>query len=724
MIGSSAGGQPGAFALPAKFTALRDIMEEKVKVGLLYNVIGLVQDCQLPIKTAKTDWKMKIRLVDASIIDEASWDVPFDIFRPERDMPEVGLGDVVVLQRVKVQSYHSNPYSLITNHQTSIRVFKASDIPKPPKSAQSALRPCPKRDVRPELTSEESQLVSRIYHAMDKNLLVDEETFKVRVDMSLNVKDKFSLLKDAKADHYYNVIAQVVRDPYFDYDDKVTMYVSDYTENPHFRLQTWEDLGRDGGDPWGYTSTDPDPEPTRPDWHGPDGKRSIQLTIFEPHANTVRDEKVAVGQWLFIQNLHVTFGHDSNALEGKLHSDMKHPSKVNIHVLDVDEPDTIEPRLKERLKDALRRCRDAEKEKAKQIKAIKSAADAGQKRKATDDLDQKLRAKQRRLLKRQAAQSVSRQDTESPSIPPQDSESRPPSRQAREPPRQQQQQRQQEQQQSNAEEADRDLNPNIICEHRKKTSRNKIGELLRNVTEDIVTDDSNGTTNCIIPYINKSYLPRVRVVDFHPSALEDFAIGKKLNKYRDLFSDEEQSSENSDDDGNDPTPRTRAWEWSFALQLEDVPPPGTNFPKERVWVLVDNHAGQCLTDLDATDLHMDKRALTKLREKLFVLWGNLEEVKKSRSQPPQDEEKKERPVSRGGTGSGKGKGKGKRGGRMAKPPIEESEEEEKEEAAAAAAEVDLFNKPFLCPINQYGMHDKKNNQWVRSFGLFGVRIRS
>lgn len=41
----------------------------------------------------------------------------------------------------------------------------------------------------------------------------------------------------------------------------------------------------------------------------------------------------------------------------------------------------------------------------------------------------------------------------------------------------------------------------------------------------------------------------------------------------------------------------KTWEWRFALEVEDADPTSS---KERIWLLVDNHQGQALLNMDAT----------------------------------------------------------------------------------------------------------------------------
>ncbi|KAF2205657.1 hypothetical protein GQ43DRAFT_361865 [Delitschia confertaspora ATCC 74209] len=128
-----------------------------------------------------------------------------------------------------------------------------------------------------------------------------------------------------------------------------------------------------------------------------------------------------------------------------------------------------------------------------------------------------------------------------------------------------------------------------------------------------------GGAETVLPFVCAKYRARVRVVDFKPDNLEDFAQSLANPSYNDLPTD-------SSYEDWDSTPKK--WEWAFALLLEDAQPtrdPGT--PPSRMRVVVSNDAAEYLLKMDATDLRVDKRALEDLREKLFFLWGNLEELK-------------------------------------------------------------------------------------------------
>ncbi|KAK4138029.1 hypothetical protein BT67DRAFT_370973 [Trichocladium antarcticum] len=648
--------------LPSNFTGLGAIIDADSAVGSMVNVMGLVADYQLPIPTKSKDHKCTLKLYDLSI-ENAGHGISFNIFRPAADMPQVKAADVVVLTNAKVQRYRrADPISLITHWRTSVRVYSAAQIPRPPESAQAALVPSTSKFDKHTPSAHEHLYVSHLYHKFDKGALPDEEVFMERAARSLNVKDKFSLLQDVHEGMFCDLIAQVSREPHA-LADMATLYVSDYTENAAFHSHTWEGLdesGSGGGDPYNYTSGSP--IIPRKEWAGPYGKMSIQVTVYEPHASIVRSE-VSAGQWVSLRNVQIKYGRDGRYLEGFLRED-RNSTATRIEVFGPQDRETIDPHLK----DAVRRCRDYGKNKKSQIQDIKSAQVAGQKRRASgpaEEEQQPLTTKERRRRKRLAQEQKEKEDRSN-------------------------------------KELRLSLNDQIACEvHSAPFST------IESILEPVLCKTTVGGQDATLaaPFICAKYRAHVRVVDFHPRALEDFACSRKTSLF-DIFSDSEDDVSSSDD----AAPGTnRVWEWRFALQLEDpTPQPRTKnpAPRPRVWVLVNNTEAQCLTGLDATDLRQDPATLTALRQRLFILWGELEERKARVAERERERRRAE-----------KGKGRQRHAG-LEKPPLESSNVED----GGRDKEKPVANKPFPCCIQQYGVYNKAAEEWVRCYGLFGTKI--
>ncbi|PSK42871.1 hypothetical protein B9Z65_6825 [Elsinoe australis] len=121
-----------------------------------------------------------------------------------------------------------------------------------------------------------------------------------------------------------------------------------------------------------------------------------------------------------------------------------------------------------------------------------------------------------------------------------------------------------------------------------------------------------------LPFVNQKRRCQVRVVDFYPPQLEDFAaIAQNLSDGTNV------SEDGMDIDSSD-------WEWNFFLLVEDsvrLKTTTKNREGQQTWLHVSNMDAQYLLDLDACDLRQDNRRLNDLRRKTDIIWGNLAELK-------------------------------------------------------------------------------------------------
>lgn len=223
-----------------------------------------------------------------------------------------------------------------------------------------------------------------------------------------------------------------------------------------------------------------------------------------------------------------------------------------------------------------------------------------------------------------------------------------------------------------------------------------------------------------LPFINANFRAHVRVKDYLPHRLEDFAFAKVKRSIYDALSDDEQAGSSSDDQDEtldqyiDAT-KISGWEWRFYLRLEDAEPSGEGNTTDSLWVAVDNAAAQCLLSMNASDLRNSKRMVSRLREKLFYLWGDLEEHKT----------KKLLQTERGGKQA-----------RANQPPVDSDDDEDASGKSAHpladATSLAPANRPFACCIKQYGVPIRETDElkadagerqrWQRMYGLFGTQI--
>ncbi|GJN74547.1 hypothetical protein PLICBS_008638 [Purpureocillium lilacinum] len=679
--------------LPPGYTTVRDILDGKCRKGSLVNVIGIVAEFRAPIPTRGKDWKCQIRFYDQTVEDEPDVSLELNIFRPQAEMPEVGYGDVMVISQAKVfssilhsltqwlmmvrqvQAFQSANVSLLTSVATRLRVYEAAKISKPPRDPTPALRTSAKPGTAP--SPGEKAFISLLYHLINKERLPAPSEYEVMKVQSVNIKDKYSTLKDVQQGMYTDTIVEVVREPYW-LGDKYTLWVSDYTENSAFFEHSF---GRGKsprgqvGDPFGILPQNKEEQ----DWAGPFGQRSMQVTCFFPHADVVRDHPVSKGSWIKMRNLHIKFGHNNANLEGFLHEDKRYPERINLFPLDLSDREN----LSQELKDTIRRRKEYEqayKSERKELdntiekkrKQLDEAAVAGAKRRADIGLEpapsvKRNRKERRAHLQKAAAEDRQAATTQTASLPDglvKEMSDPPPSVP--------------------------DLNPqNILAPQYREFSID--GERVR----------------LEVPFSNRNYRTNVRVVNFRPSDLRDFCHPKKASSPYDCLSDDSGDDEgNSDTDVESCNENTldnftavKRWEWKFSLELEDAAVhPGKQ--KERFWVTVDNSAAQCLVNLDGSNLRHDRKNLDALRQQLFILWGDLEEHKS-------------RDTKRAATGHDN--------------PPEDSDDESTPNATSKVS-----NRPFSCCVQEYGIkmpesdpakaNASDSKRWERMYKLFGTKI--
>jgi hypothetical protein len=289
--------------------------------------------------------------------------------------------------------------SLVKNNATEFHVLPAGKIPRNPSEIFNApwlSNPALIRKPNPE----ETKCVVLASNGIEEMAMPSSQEFRTKTEQAMNVKDKFSLLKDVKPDGFYNILGQVVR--IFDGAlGTVTVYLSDYSANSFFYPYAW-DVGQEsdthGRDEYGNNKAKPMADKA---WPGPYGKLTIQLTLFDAHAQFVR-EYVKADQWLLLKNVHMKFGKNGESLEGFLRGDPnQYEGTVRVEVMEQkqekDENDA-------RWTDAVRRKYEYEKKFKKQRQDLLNlAAGVGEKRKR-DNEPEKMNAKKRRQERRAAAE--------------------------------------------------------------------------------------------------------------------------------------------------------------------------------------------------------------------------------------------------------------------------------------------------------------------------------
>jgi len=143
------------------------------------------------------------------------------------------------------------------------------------------------------------------------------------------------------------------------------------------------------------------------------------------------------------------------------------------------------------------------------------------------------------------------------------------------------------------------------------------------------------------------------------------------------------------------------WEWSFALQVEEVSPALATAknapPPNRIWLNVSHMEAQHLLGNevdDPADLRENTALINQLREKMYILWGDLEERKRSEDEDGDGEQAAAKRVKLG--------------------------EEQRHEQQPS-------NLPFNCCLQEYGVlreggKSEEIADWERQYMMFGVTI--
>ncbi|KAF2806239.1 uncharacterized protein BDZ99DRAFT_465889 [Mytilinidion resinicola] len=382
---------------------------------------------------------------------------------------------------------------------------------------------------------------------------------------------RFSLIKDLGTDGFRDILGELVK--MFETLDNsaVDLYISDYTENNLlYRYPEPTELGEDSsrdGDAFGYTDR------LKRQWQGPFGYHTMSVRAYPPHSSWARDN-LNEGDIVLLRNVRLKTSRNG-FLEGNLHPDQKRPEQV-----DIRKPYRDDARVQ-----AVRQRR-SEYEKQRETSAAqqKTTEEPTLSKKAKKKLSKRLReeaAKGKALdLEAATAGFVIVSNAETSGL------------------------------ESKAVATGSSLNTHIRC---------KYPDVQLSTLHDLINTDrtnkSPGGVTYTLPFINQKRRVRVRVKDFDPPKIEDFCCS-------------------NDDPAYNPGGRKKGqapWEFCFLLLLEDASVPKELNPNPaQLPVYVAQDRAEYLLDMKAYDFkngNHTKKALAKLREKLFILWGDLEEKK-------------------------------------------------------------------------------------------------
>jgi len=118
-----------------------------------------------------------------------------------------------------------------------------------------------------------------------------------------------------------------------------------------------------------------------------------------------------------------------------------------------------------------------------------------------------------------------------------------------------------------------------------------VPDILNNDSHDIETADG---VKYRLPFQNVKYRTTIKVVDYFPDRLEDFACLVHA-------SEDGEPSEDEGDIGDSGQGREEKWEWQFALVVEDSRPVPKGTQKERLELYVYKKDAEYLLNLEAEE---------------------------------------------------------------------------------------------------------------------------
>lgn len=659
------------------------------------NLIGVVVDYLPPTKSKGIDWIFTFTIIDSR------WKEDFDVrgdglkcryFKSDTTkLPKIeSKGDVVLLRNMKLTEWGGAPLAIST-HGSVWHVFAEGDIPNLPgsKIAPRALpgTPSPSQaivDYAIALCNDQDRFSlknSNPIPAAKSNPPALEETKApsrmppVAGAQQSDLNRKFRLIKDLRVPEsgalsFVDIMGEVRK--VFSNDWRVELSISDYTSNPDLFKYDYigNQYGRDG-DEYGYTGTK-----SLAQWPGPWGQMTMDVAMWDSNAEFVQNS-VKVGNYVFLRNVQIK--HDSNGsrLEGALRTNKQQPTKVALSIIQPTKAESDEL-----LKDLLKRRRDYEVKASKKGRILLKDGKRKEQRPEQDSVENKPQPKNSKRGKNRKNQKAGADEGRS------------------------------EIDKSSA--ARLQPNAHIRTNNVPNIRRISIDDILDPSILQVKTPKGNPYQ---LPFRNVCYLAKIRVLDFLPNQLEDFAAPHLPSEY-DMLSEKSSHSSSSSSASDvdmemdiDAPNSDRKWEWRFALLVEDAGPRAPNAqPREPMILQVFGDDGDYLLRMEAEDLRQSSQALANVREKLFVLWGNLEERKRERAQGRE----------RGGENDGQpivevGGDEGL---------VKEPNETENKNAPAKAS-----TRPFECLVKEYGvkrrgMHNASpSEQWERCFRMWGTTIQ-
>ncbi|KAK5085600.1 hypothetical protein LTR05_004887 [Lithohypha guttulata] len=641
-----------ALRVPASFINVADAYASRDEPP--YNVMGVCVDYLPPAQSYGTDLAMKINLWDVSCND--CTDLGNDgmltrmFYKKKYRFPAVHeIGDIVIFRGLKTSNKKGTWMGLTSPASTWVVInglslldstdsaFTDVELRKP---YEPVLDSRSGRGPRP--TPSEFEYAKSLLQMRDRNTLrgppkstaLDQATIikanggTPRVTQS----SKFRLVKDIidppshSGFQFVDLLGEVERCFYT--TRPVELKISDYTE--HHLLYDYGAEGQDG-DEFGYLQA----KKNKNGWQGPSGRRTITVHLWDSYAEHVRDlaqnEQFKLGSLVRIKNVHIAMHKGGAYLEGHLRGAGGSGSAIKFF-----DPTMAKDEASKSLMARIRAYRETAQ--SRELKSKRPAEVEPERQPPT----KKSKNQKKRERKAQANRGLEATTQAKPTS-----------------------------------------NQHVRCE--------AINVGLTTITDIMDARQLERNTSAgnayKMPFQNCKYRSEVQVVDFFPDKLEDFAAPYRQSDR--TISDAEKVAGSGDspesaqsEDGDED--RVAKWEWHFFLMVRDPTPSKLDNGEVPTMLLqVAGGDAEYLLNMEACDLRTNDKEFGQLKEKLFVLWGDLEEKKT---------------------------------------------EHQKSGLELEETAVTISSTPFECMIREFGIQAHSEygsivkDKWERTFGLFKTNI--
>ncbi|KAJ9633738.1 hypothetical protein H2204_006735 [Knufia peltigerae] len=591
--------------IPHNFISLTEALN-KLDTNQAYNVIGVCIDFFAPKQTRTGDYMLTFTLHDPWWTDRNGMKFRFFTKTLPRLPKLQHQGDVVILRNIKTIKNGgavlgvSNPSTVwfVLPVMRVREILSTEDVKNKAHCYTTGTGPTfPADNVPSEAEIKYAKYIAASEDSISWGNLPTATDMQAQVQAPaehdsaqvLNLPGKFRLIKDVFPHKFADILGEVRKIHFNENFEETHLQVTDYSTHKalYNRQHRVETLGLDG-DEYGYIN-----DSSEKQWPGPWGQMTLDIILWAPHSGVARRE-VKPGSLVFLRNVHIKMDKNQAKLEGVCHTEKYNSELINIKVI---QPTKEDERMKALIS---RKHQYAQQAKAEGKPFYWSPLEILKKRKVEEPKEAEGAQKTKKTKHRNRKKNKTKAEPVNGESPITQIQSK----------------------------GDRMLNSNVRC-NAYEVPRKSISDIL---DPDILLRKTLQGNSYHLPFQNCKYKLHVRVVDFYPDNIADFAVPR--NPDYDLLSDEEDEEDLSSMDLTQLSGDRLAWEWRFVLLVEDARQPASvNGQPTRMEVLVAASDGEFLLNMSACNLQDKENAqqLAALKEKLFHLWGDLQESKEEDS---------------------------------------------------------------------------------------------